>query len=75
MSSAPVSSSVSPVSELSKYVLIFLIGGQKSPISFVKNSGLYNKYDWVHLNICDFLSDIGEQQKLLKEGECHSPLQ
>ena len=33
------------VSELSKYVLIFSIGGQKSPISFVKNSGVYNKYD------------------------------
>jgi hypothetical protein len=25
--------------------------------------------------ICDFLSPIGEQQKLLKEGEGNSPLQ
>jgi len=32
---------VFPVWELSKYVLIFSIGGQKSPISFVKNSGIY----------------------------------
>jgi len=36
-----LASSVFPVWELSKYVLIFSIGGQKSPISFVKNSGLY----------------------------------
>jgi hypothetical protein len=26
-------------------------------------------------DICDFLSHIGEQQQLFKEGECNSPLQ